>query len=122
MLTRISQPRLELIFGEVNAKLRASGVDVAAVRRAVRTGGGCQLAGARELAGRVLNKQVRLGRPRTFAGLPAASAGPDYATALGLLMAGATMPPETLNPDLAAEPEPRRQSSFLKRLAGGLFG
>ena len=122
MLTRIIQPRLEEIFGEVNAKLRASGFDVAAGRRAVLTGGGCQLAGARELAGRVLNKQVRLGRPRTFAGLPAASAGPDYATALGLLMAGATMPPETLNPDLAAEPEPRRQSSFLKRLAGGLFG
>ncbi|HEX3809711.1 MAG TPA: cell division protein FtsA [Rhizomicrobium sp.] len=122
MLTRIIQPRLEEIFGEVNTRLRASGYDVAAGRRAVLTGGGCQLAGARELAGRVLNKQVRLGRPQTFVGLPAASAGPDYATALGLLMAGATMPPEALNPDLAADPEPRRQSSFIKRLAGGLFG
>jgi cell division protein FtsA len=101
--------------------LRASGFDVAAGRRAVLTGGGCQLAGTRELAQRVLNKQVRLGRPQTFHGLPAASAGPDYATALGLLMAGATMPPEALNPDLEAAPR-ERQDGFIKRLVGGLFG
>jgi len=120
MLTRIVQPRLEEIFGEVQTKLRASGFDVAAGRRAVLTGGACQLAGTRELAQRVLNKQVRLGRPQTFSGLPAASAGPDYATALGLLMAGATMPPEALNPDLAAEPKQSR-GGFFGRLAG-LFG
>ena len=65
------------------------------------TGGACQLAGTRELAARILNKQVRIGRPQSFSGLAAASAGPDYATAIGLLMAGATMPPELLNPDLA---------------------
>ena len=121
MLTRIIQPRLEEILSEVQSRLRASGFDVAAGRRAVITGGASQLAGTRELAQRVLNKQVRLGRPQTFQGLPAASAGPDYATALGLLMAGATMPPEVLNPDLAAEPAVNK-SGFFKRLAGGLFG
>ena len=52
------------------------------------------MAGTRELAARILNKQVRIGRPQAFAGLAAASAGPDYATAIGLLMAGATMPPD----------------------------
>ena len=121
MLTRIVQPRLEEIFGEVQTRLRASGFDVAAGRRAVLTGGACQLAGTRELAQRVLNKQVRLGRPQTFQGLPAASAGPDYATALGLLMAGATMPPEALNPDLVAQPKQGRASVF-RKLTGGLFG
>jgi cell division protein FtsA len=69
----------------------------------------------------VLNKQVRIGRPQTFSGLPAASAGPDYSTALGLLMAGATMAPEALNPDLAVD-QPVKQNGLLKRLAGGLFG
>jgi cell division protein FtsA len=122
MLTRIIQPRLEEIFGEVQTRLRASGYDVAAGRRAVLTGGACQLAGTRELAQRMLNKQIRLGRPQTFAGLPAASAGPDYATAMGLLMAGATMPPEILNPELAVEPQTKRQGGLLRRLAGGLFG
>jgi cell division protein FtsA len=121
MLTRIIQPRLEEIFAQVQERLRASGFDVAAGRRAVLTGGACQLAGTRELAQRVLNKQIRLGRPQTFHGLPAASAGPDYATALGLLMAGATMPPEALNPDLEIEPE-KRKGGFIKHLVGGLFG
>jgi cell division protein FtsA len=122
MLTRIIQPRLEETLSEVQARLRASGYDVAAGRRAVLTGGACQLAGMRELAQRILNKQVRIGRPKSFTGLPASSAGPDYATAVGLLMAGATMPPEALNPDLANFAPERRQNGFFRRLAGGLFG
>ncbi len=121
MLTRIIQPRLEEIFGEVQTRLRASGFDVAAGRRAVLTGGASQLAGTRELVGRILNKQVRLGRPRTYPGLPAAAAGPAYATALGLLMAGATMPPEVLNPESARERPARKQGGWFSRLAGGLF-
>jgi cell division protein FtsA len=120
MLTRIIQPRLEEIFGEVQTRLRASGYDVAAGRRAVLTGGACQLAGTRELVQRVLNKQVRIGRPQGLAGLAAASAGPDYATAVGLLMAGATLRPEALNPDLA--PSAPARHSFLRRMTGGLLG
>jgi cell division protein FtsA len=116
MLTRIIQARLEEIFGEVQTRLRASGFDVAAGRRAVLTGGACQLAGTRELAARILNKQVRIGRPATFHGLAAASAGPDYATAIGLLMAGATMPPELLNPEIAIGSSNSKQESWLNRL------
>ncbi len=122
MLTRIIQARLEEIFGEVQTRLRASGYDVAAGRRVVLTGGACQLAGARELCGRLLNKQVRIGRPQSFTGLPAASAGPDYASAVGLLMAGATMPPEVLNPELALSPTETGSKGWLSRLTGGLFG
>ncbi|MBV9903345.1 MAG: cell division protein FtsA, partial [Alphaproteobacteria bacterium] len=121
MLTRIIQARLEEIFGQVQTRLRASGFDVAAGRRAVLTGGACQLAGVRELAGRVLNKQVRIGKPQSFPGLPAASLGPDYATAVGLLMAGATLPPEALNPELALETREIKGKGWLSRLTGGLF-
>lgn len=122
LLTRIIQPRLEEILLEAQNRLRASGLDVAAGRRAVLTGGASQLAGTRELAQRVLNKQVRSGRPQTCQGLPAAGAGPDYATALGLLMAGATMPLELLNPDLPGPQEEARDAGFLRRLVGGIFG
>jgi len=121
MLTRIIQARLEEIFGQVQSRLRASGFDVAAGRRAVLTGGACQLAGVRELAGRILNKQVRIGRPQSFPGLPAASAGPDYATAVGLLMAGATLPPEVLNPEIGREEPSGQGKGWLARLTGGLF-
>lgn len=121
MLTRIIQARLEEIFNQVQERLRAGGYDVSAGRRAVLTGGACQLAGVRELAGRVLNKQVRIGRPRSVSGLPEASSGPDYAAAVGLLMAGATMAPEMLNPELA-RPTDSGGRSLLSRLTGGLFG
>jgi cell division protein FtsA len=122
MLTRIIQPRLEEIFAEVQTRLRASGFDVAAGRRAVLTGGACQLAGTRELAQRVLNKQIRIGRPQGLQGLPAASTGPDYATAVGLLQAGATMPPESFNPDLPIMPPTSGQDGFFRRIVGNLFG
>ena len=79
MLTRIVQPRLEEIFGEVQTKLRASGFDVAAGRRAVLTGGACQLAGTRELAQRVLNKQVRHRPSADLSGPAGRIGGPDYA-------------------------------------------
>jgi len=121
MLTRIIQARLEEILGEVQTRLRASGYDVAAGRRAVLTGGACQLAGVRELAARILNKQVRIGRPQPLAGLPTASSGPDYATAVGLLVAGATMPPEVLNPDPSNAADDNASKGWLSRLTGGLF-
>jgi cell division protein FtsA len=119
MLTRVIQARVEEILGHVQQRLRTSGYDVAVGRRAVLTGGGSQLAGVRDLAERVLNKQVRLGRPQMFPGMPA-SAGPDYATAVGLLMVGATMPPESLNPE-APSGEPERAGGWLSRLTGGLL-
>jgi cell division protein FtsA len=122
MLTRIIQARLEETLGEVQSRLRASGFDVAAGRRAVLTGGACQLAGARELAARVLNKQVRIGRPQNLPGLPPASSGPDYATAVGLLLAGATMAPEVLNPDPVSGRDQNAGKGWLGRLTGGLFG
>lgn len=118
MLTRIIQARLEEILGEVQTRLRAANFDVAAGSRLVLTGGACQLPGTRELAARILNKQVRIGRPQTFAGLAGASAGPDYATAIGLLMAGALLPPEVLNPELAGENESGKGQNWFGRLTG----
>jgi cell division protein FtsA len=121
MLTRIIQARLEEIFTAVQEKLAASGYDVAAGKRAVLTGGASQLSGVHDLAARILSKQVRLGRPQAFPGLAAASAGADYATVIGLLMAGATMPPEIINPDLADKmhaASTKKGPSWFSRLTG----
>ena len=121
VVTRIIQARLEEIFGEVQSRLKKSGFDVAAGRRAVLTGGGAQLAGMREVAAQILNKQVRIGRPQTFPGLAAATAGPAYATALGLLISGATSPPESNDPNPAPEPE-RQRRGLVRWLNETLFG
>lgn len=116
MLTRIIQARLEEIFNEVQSRLRASGFDVAAGRRVVLTGGASQLAGMREFVARSLNKQVRIGRPASFPGLAAASTGPDYASVIGLLVAGATMAPEHLDPTIAMAGAKSKRESWFSRL------
>ena len=60
-LVRIIQPRLEEIFEMVRARLDKSGFQEAAGRRVVITGGASQMPGARELAQRMLERQVRIG-------------------------------------------------------------
>jgi cell division protein FtsA len=81
----IIRPRLEETFELVRERLDGSGQGRAAGTRVVLTGGACQLPGAREMAARILGRQVRLGRPMNLRGLPDASSGPAFATAAGLL-------------------------------------
>src|SRR5947208_6135641 len=57
-----------------------------AVRRVVLTGGACQLHGVRELAGLILDKQVRIGRPARIKGLAESTHGPAFSAAAGLLL------------------------------------
>jgi len=120
-LTAIIQARLEEIFEEAQLRLRKSGFDVAIGRRAVLTGGGSQLPGIRDVAARVLNKQVRIARPQAFHGMAAATSGPAYATALGLLIAGATTPPEAHDPNPPLEYKAQRRG-LSRFLPPSLFG
>ena len=85
LLVGIIQPRLEETLELVRSHLEASGFHKIAGRRAVLTGGACQLPGMTELAGLILDKQVRIGRPGRIAGLAEATAGPAFATCAGLL-------------------------------------
>ncbi len=109
-LIRIIQPRLEEIFELLRTHLEKSGFAETAGRRVVLTGGASQLPGVRELAQRVLDKQVRLGRPlrvarplsvasksggTSFTGLAEATSGPAFATTAGLLAVA-------MQPELAA--------------------
>ncbi len=85
MLVQIIQPRLEETFELVRSHLEAGGFDKVAGRRVVLTGGAAQMQGVRDLAAMVLDKQVRLGRPVGFHGLPEATGGPAFAACAGLL-------------------------------------
>ncbi len=86
MLVGIIQPRIEETLELVRQRLEAAGFDKVAGRRVVLTGGACQLNGMAEFANRVLDKQVRIGRPRPVDGLAEAVAGPAFSTVTGLLL------------------------------------
>jgi len=121
-LIRIIQPRMEEIFEILRARLDKSGFGDAAGRRVVLTGGASQLPGARELAQRMLERQVRLGRPlrvarpstlstrsgSAFTGLSESTSGPAFATTAGLL--AIAMQPELASTSL---------STFGARALGG---
>ncbi len=85
ILVEIIQPRMEETFELVREKLSAAGLDRAAGRRAVLTGGASLLPGARDLAGQILDKRVRIGRPIHVGGLAESTGGPAFATCGGLL-------------------------------------
>lgn len=86
VLTGIIQPRLEEVFELLRDRLQANGFSRYAGRRTVLTGGACQLPGVRELATRILDRQVRIGRPLGIGGLPEALSGPAFSAAAGLLV------------------------------------
>ncbi len=105
MLTSIIQPRVEETFELVRSRLEENGLERAVGRQVVLTGGASQLAGVREMAATLLNKQVRVGRPAGFAGLPEAMDGPGFTACAGLLRHAVRA-----GPDRTAEEAPRQPS------------
>ena len=110
MLVQIIQPRLEETFELVRSLLDASGYSKTAGRRVVITGGASQLEGVRDLAELVLDKQVRLGRPKMIKGLPDSVSGPAFSTAAGLLRYAVNE--HVMQPDLAAIDTVARGNGF----------
>ncbi len=113
VLTGIIQPRIEETLELVRARIERSGFAREAGRRAVLTGGACQLTGVRELAARVLDKQVRIGRPLRLQGLAEATEGPAFATCAGLLAFALRRPEEA---GLTAVEEPARDYGRMARI------
>ncbi len=111
-LVGIIQPRLEEIFEHVRAKLKDSGLERIISRRVVLTGGASQTPGMRDLAGHVLDKQVRLGRPIRLTGLPEAVSGSAFSTVAGLLTYAAEHVDE-MPAEIVAQIQP---DSFLERI------
>jgi cell division protein FtsA len=85
-LINIISPRIEEIFELVGRKLDEAGYKNATSHRVVLTGGAAQLPGMREVASMVLDKQVRIGRPRNIENIPQVLHNPTFSTALGLLL------------------------------------
>ena len=84
-LIEIIRPRVEETLELVRDRLAESGVDEVGGRRVVLTGGASQLIGMRDLATQILDRPIRLGRPRPIRGLAESTSGPAFAVAAGLL-------------------------------------
>ncbi len=86
ILLGIIRPRVEEILEMVREKIEMSGTKIIAGRRVVITGGSSQLQGIGELATRVLDKQVRVGKPINMPGLAEVTDGPAFSACAGLLL------------------------------------
>jgi cell division protein FtsA len=85
-LSQITRIRLEQIFGEVCERLRSVDGLAPSFRRVVLTGGASEVIGAADLAGSILGKPARLGRPPAIPGMPEGGAGGALAASVGLLV------------------------------------
>lgn len=85
-IAKIIAPRVEEIFEYVQKSLNASGVRKVLPRRIVLTGGTSQLPGVRDVASRILQAPVRLGRPTMAEFLGETLGTPAFSTASGLLL------------------------------------
>jgi len=85
-LAAIIAPRIEETFEFVRKTLDSSGVRKVLPHRVVLTGGASQLSGVRDVATRILQAPVRLGRPTIAEFLGETLATPAFSTASGLLL------------------------------------
>jgi cell division protein FtsA len=87
-LCKIMQPRMEEIFSMVREKVEGMGYYPHIGGGVVLTGGCALTQGAAELASQVFKLPVRIGYPAGLGGLSGDIKSPEYATAVGLVLAG----------------------------------
>ena len=109
LLKGIIAPRVEETLELLRDRLKASGAPVEAGAGLVLTGGASQLAGVREVAVRVFDRPVRLGRPRRVPHLADAASGPAFCAAAGILHRAAFGPREAVSAKALASSKLRRE-------------
>ncbi|HYI43214.1 MAG TPA: cell division protein FtsA, partial [Sphingomicrobium sp.] len=83
-LMMVIRHRVEEVTAEIDTALKALGFGGPVGRPVVLTGGGSELKNIADYMQGVLGRTVRVGRPRTLAGLPDAHSGPAFSTLVGL--------------------------------------
>jgi len=109
LLKGVIAPRVEETLELLRDRLKLSGVPIDPDAGIVLIGGASQLAGIREVAVRVFDRPVRLGRPRRVPHLADAASGPAFCAAAGVLQRAAFGPREVAS---------TRALAGLKPLAG----
>ncbi len=89
-LAEVIEPRVEELYSLVQKVLRESGHEELLSSGIVLTGGSSTMRGMVELGEEIFHMPVRVGSPRYSGGLSEVVRNPRYATAMGLLMEGAS--------------------------------
>jgi cell division protein FtsA len=113
-LIGIMRPRVEEILEEARARLDAAGFEHLPSQQIVLTGGGSLIPGIEGLASRILGHRVRLGRPLRVQGLPQATTGAQFSSAVGLCLFAANPQDEWWDFEIPMESYPAR--SFKRAL------
>ncbi|CAI3922229.1 Cell division ATPase FtsA (FtsA) (PDB:3WT0) [Commensalibacter communis] len=109
----IIRPRIEETLELIRDRLDNANVGNAANGRVILTGGGSLLDGLGPLAARILNRQIRLGKPNNIIGLPDDTANSAaFSTAAGLLAWAAGDGRTLADLDFAE----KKSEGFLKKL------
>jgi cell division protein FtsA len=88
-LAEVIEPRIEELFGLVQAELRRSGFEDMIGSGLVITGGSAKMEGMIDLAEEVFHMPVRMGVPQYVGGLKGVVQSPIFATGVGLVLFGA---------------------------------
>ena len=107
-IAEIIEPRMNEIFEMVDQELVRSGRKDALTGGVVLTGGGSLIEGAARQGEEVLNLPVTTGIPLNISGFTDRVAGPEFATAVGLLHYGGRFSGQS-----EPRPEKRRNGGFL---------
>ena len=112
-LMMVIRQRIEELTGEIAASLKELGFTGPVGRQVVLTGGGAELKNIADYMQGVLGRAVRVGRPRTIAGLPDAHSGPAFSTLVGLAVLAGSGSGDV--PDIMRAPNSKKPSG------GGFF-
>ena len=112
LLKGIIAPRVEETFELLRDRLKAANVQIDPGASMVLTGGASQLAGVREVAVRVFDRSIRLGRPRRTPHLADAASGPAFCAAAGVLQRAAFGPREAVSTESLVSGKPRPPSHY----------
>ena len=109
LLKGIIAPRVEETLELLRDRLKAAGAPIEPGAGLVLTGGASQLAGVREVAVRVFDRPVRLGRPRRGPHLADAASGPAFTACAGILHRSAFGPREAVSTKQFSSTKLRRE-------------
>jgi len=115
-LMMVIRHRVEELTNEIDSALKSLGFGGPVGRPVVLTGGGAELKNIADYMQGVLGRTVRVGRPKTLAGLPEAHSGPAFSTLVGLACLAASSSGDLRDIGLPTTGQKKQAKGFVGRM------